>query len=139
MRRTTLAVIVVLLAGSFVFAGRKIDKKEKGIAWLNGFTQAPEANINGSWSSKSWGIIKLEQQEGQANLTGKGDGWIITGKVCAKKAYLLFSYKNGNIAYSAILEQLSIDSWAGEYWDGLQDFKRGKMDLNRASEKSKKH
>ena len=138
MRRMTLAVIVIVLAGSFVFAGRKIAKKEQGVAWLNGFAQAPEANISGSWSAKSWGRITLDQKEGQADLTGEGDGWRITGKVAAKKAYLLFSYKNGNIAYSAILEQQGNDSWSGEYWDGLQDNKRGSMVLVHASEKDKK-
>ena len=136
MRPKTLIAIFALLGCSLLFAASKVGKEGK--AWLDGFSAAPEASINGVWNAAEWGTIKLEQAEGQREVSGTGDAWRITGVVSAKTAYLLFAYKNGNIAYSAILTNQGADSWSGEYYNELLKRKRDKMVLIRASSESKK-
>ena len=61
--------------------------------------------MNGNWYAKEWGKIVLNQVKDGRDLTGRGDGWDITGVVSGKQVFLIFSSR-GNIAYSAVTQPL---------------------------------
>jgi hypothetical protein len=110
-----LAVSVVLLLAVGLSA-RNLDTKGK--AWLDAHSEAAAINVNGNWHAKEWGKIVLNQAEGSRDLTGRGDGWDITGVVSGKQVFLLFSSR-GTVVYSAELTLESDNSLDGSYTKGF--------------------
>ena len=90
----------------------------KGKAWLGAHSEAAAINVNGDWHAKEWGKIVLNQAQGSRDVTGRGDGWDITGVVSGKQVFLLFSH-HGGVAYSAELTSESDTSLNGSYSRGF--------------------
>lgn len=114
-----LAVGVVLMLAVGLSA-KNVDTKGK--AWLDAHTEAAAVNVNGDWHAKEWGKIVLNQAQGSRDLTGRGDGWDITGVVSGKQVFLLFSH-HGGVAYSAELTSESETSLNGSYSRGFMSEK----------------
>jgi hypothetical protein len=110
---SAVGVILMLAVG---LSARNVDTKGK--AWLDAHTEAAAVNVNGNWHAKEWGKIVLTQAQGGRDLTGKGDGWDITGVVSGKQVFLLFSH-HGGVAYSAELTSESETSLDGSYTRGF--------------------
>jgi hypothetical protein len=106
-------VVLILVVG--LSAG---DLETKGKAWLDPHSEAAAINVNGEWHAKEWGTIVLNQTPGSRDLTGKGDGWDITGVVSGKQVFLLFSHKD-KVNYSAQLTSESDNSLNGSYAKGF--------------------
>ncbi len=114
-----LAVSVVLMLAVGLSA-KNLDTKGK--AWLDAHSEAAAINVNGNWHAKEWGKIVLNQAQGSKDLTGRGDGWDITGVVSGKQVFLLFSNR-GTVVYSAELTSESETSLNGSYSKGFMSEK----------------
>ena len=110
-----LAAGVVLIFAVSVSAG---DLGTKGKAWLTPHSEAAAINVNGHWYEKAWGTVVLNQAEGSRDVTGKGDGWDITGVVSGKQVFLLFSHHD-RVNYSAQLALEADGSLNGTYSKGF--------------------
>ncbi|MGA2644441.1 MAG: hypothetical protein ABSF15_06985 [Candidatus Sulfotelmatobacter sp.] len=98
----------------------------KGKAWLGAHSEAAAINVNGVWHAKAWGKIVLDQAQGGRDLTGKGDGWDVSGVVSGKQVFLLFSH-HGGVAYSAELTSEGESNLNGSYSRGfMSDKTKGK-------------
>ncbi len=112
-----IVVLCILAAGlAAPLFGQKVDRE--GRIWLDAKQGAPEVNVNGTWTSKAWGRVILNQKEGSRDIVGTGDGWDVLGAVSGNKVYLLFSTR-GRIMYSAELTADSPDTLNGGYCRGL--------------------
>lgn len=107
------SVILILAVG---LSAKNLDTKGK--AWLDAHSEAAAINVNGDWRAKEWGKIVLNQAQGSRDLTGRGDGWDITGVVSGKQVFLLFS-NHGTVVYSAELTSESDNSLNGSYSKGF--------------------
>ena len=114
-----LAVSVVLMLAVGLSA-KNLDTKGK--AWLDAHSEAAAINVNGNWHAKEWGKVVLNQAQGSRDLTGRGDGWDITGVVSGKQVFLLFSNR-GTVVYSAELTSESDTSLNGSYSKGFMSEK----------------
>jgi hypothetical protein len=114
-----LAVSVVLMLAVGLSA-KNLDTKGK--AWLDAHSDAAAINVNGDWHAKEWGKVVLNQAQGSRDLTGRGDGWDITGVVSGKQIFLLFSNR-GTVVYSAELNSESDTSLNGSYSKGFMSEK----------------
>ena len=110
-------VILILAVG---LSAKNLDTKGK--AWLDAHSEAAAINVNGDWRAKEWGKIVLNQAQGSRDLTGRGDGWDITGVVSGKQVFLLFS-SHGTVVYSAELTSESDNSLSGSYSKGFMSEK----------------
>jgi hypothetical protein len=110
-----LAAGVVLVIAVGVSAG---DLGTKGKAWLDPHNEPAAVNLNGNWYDKEWGKVVLNQAEGGREVTGKGDGWDITGVVSGKQAFLLFSHHE-RVNYSAQLTLEADGKLNGTYSKGF--------------------
>lgn len=121
--RTLLPVVLVFLLVITLNAA-KVDKQGK--TWLSAHSDPPTINVNGFWHDQAWGTIVLNQAEGKAEVTGRGDNWDVTGVVSGNQVYLLFSSR-GNIAYSAVLTAVNDTTLDGKYDSGLmKENKKGR-------------
>ncbi len=98
------------------------DLETKGKAWLDAHSGAPPTDVNGVWYEKEWGKIVLNQSPGSRDLTGKGDGWDITGVVSGNQVFLLFS-NHDKVVYSAELTYEGENRLNGSYAKGFMDDK----------------
>jgi hypothetical protein len=110
-------VVLILAVG---LSAKNLDTKGK--AWLDAHTEPAAINVNGDWHAKEWGKIVLNQAQGGRDLTGRGDGWDITGVVSGKQVFLLFS-SHGTVVYSAELTSESETSLNGSYSKGFMSEK----------------
>ena len=111
------AILGLLAAGlAAPLHGQKVDREGK--IWLEAKQGAPEVNVSGTWTSKDWGRVILNQAEGAREVVGKGDGWSVLGAVAGNKVYLLFSSGN-RIIYSAELTADSPTTLTGAWCRGL--------------------
>jgi hypothetical protein len=110
-------VVLILAVG---LSAKNLDTKGK--AWLDAHTEPAAINVNGDWHAKEWGKIVLNQAQGSRDLTGRGDGWDITGVVSGKQVFLLFS-SHGGVVYSAELTSDSETSLNGSYSKGFMSEK----------------
>jgi hypothetical protein len=117
MKKSILILGLLAAALAATLYGAKVDRE--GRIWLDARQGAPEVNVNGTWTSKVWGKVVLNQGEDSRDIIGRGDGWNILGVVAGNKVYLIFSYKNGLIAYSAELTADSPNTLVGGYTKGL--------------------
>jgi len=106
-------MVLILAVG---LSARNLETKGK--AWLDAHSEAAAINVNGDWHAKEWGKIVLNQAQGSRELTGRGDGWDITGVVSGKQVVLLFSH-HGGVAYSAQLTSEGETSLNGSYSRGF--------------------
>lgn len=113
----TVGMVFILTVG--LSAG---NLETKGKAWLGAHSEAAAINVNGVWYAKAWGKIVLDQAQGSRDLTGKGDGWDVSGVVSGKQVFLLFSH-HGGVAYSAELTSEGENSLNGSYSRGLMSDK----------------
>lgn len=111
----SLAVGVVLI---FALGVSARDLDTKGKAWLDPHKDPAEINVNGNWHAKEWGKVNLVQAQGSRDVTGKGDGWDITGVVSGKQVFLLFHHK-GTVNYSAELTPEGDSKLNGSYSRGF--------------------
>lgn len=113
-----LVVTFCLLAAGLATSlyGQKVEKEGK--IWLDSKQGAPEVSVNGTWVSREWGKVILNQAEGSRDIVGTGDGWNILGAVTGKKVYLVFSSR-GRVAYTAELTAESPNLMNGNYSRGL--------------------
>ena len=74
-------------------------------------------NVNGTWTSKEWGRVILNQKGESLDVVGTGDGWDLQGVVSGNKVSLAFSSK-GRVAYSAELTADGPNSLDGGYVNG---------------------
>jgi hypothetical protein len=112
-----IVVLCVLAAGlAAPLFGQKVDRQGK--IWLDAKHDAVEVNVNGTWTSKSWGRVVLNQAAGARDIVGTGDGWDVLGAVSGKQVYLIFSSR-GRIMYSAELTADGPDTLNGGYCRGL--------------------
>ena len=117
---TILVLVVGLSAGNL---------NKKGKDWLAAHSEAAAVNVSGGWYAKEWGKILLNQAEGSRDVTGTGDGWMITGVVSGKQAFLLFS-SHGQVVYSAVLTSEGEKNLNGSYSKGfMKDNTKGKSML----------
>lgn len=117
----TVGMVFILTVG--LSAG---NLETKGKAWLGAHNEAAAINVNGVWYAKAWGKIVLDQAQGSRDLTGKGDGWDVSGVVSGKQVFLLFSH-HGGVAYSAELTSEGENNLNGSYSRGLMgDKTKGK-------------
>jgi hypothetical protein len=114
-----LAVSVVLMLAVGLSA-KNLDTKGK--VWLDAHSEAAAINVNGDWHAKEWGKVVLNQAQGSRDLTGRGDGWDITGVVSGNQVFLLFSSR-GTVVYSAELTSESETSLNGSYTKGFMSEK----------------
>ncbi|MCL4488924.1 MAG: hypothetical protein M1570_12440 [Chloroflexi bacterium] len=119
-RFNCLCAIAMVLAWSSTLFAQHVDREGK--AWLSRNSDAATVNVDGAWQGKDWGRVVLTQAQGSRDVTGKGDGWIITGVVSGSKTFLLFSDK-GRVNYSAELTLQSGGTLVGSYARGLMDAK----------------
>lgn len=112
--------VSVALVLAVALSAKNVDTKGK--AWLATHTEAAAINVNGEWHAKEWGKIVLTQAEGSRDVTGRGDGWDITGVVSGKQVFLLFSSR-GTVNYSAELMSESDKSLNGFYSKGFMGAK----------------
>jgi hypothetical protein len=112
-------VVLVLILVVGLSAG---NVETKGKAWLDAHSEAAAINVNGEWHAQEWGKIVLNQAQGSRDVTGKGDGWDITGVVSGKQVFLLFSHR-GTVNYSAQLTSEGDNSLNGSYSRGFMDAK----------------
>jgi hypothetical protein len=117
----SLCFIAAALAFSSVAFAQKVEKEGK--AWLARNTEAAAINVSGAWQAKEWGRVILAQGQGNAEVTGTGDGWTINGSVSGNKVFLMFSDKRGRINYSAELTQQGTSTLTGGYARGLMEAK----------------
>lgn len=113
-------LVGVVLSLAVGLSARNLDTKGK--AWLDAHSEAAAINVNGDWHAKEWGKIVLNQAQGSRDLTGRGDGWDITGVVSGKQIFLLFSSRGG-VAYSAELTSEGDNSLNGSYSRGFMNEK----------------
>jgi hypothetical protein len=111
------ALVLILVVG--LSAG---NVETKGKAWLDPHSEAAAINVNGEWHAQEWGKIVLNQAQGSRGVTGRGDGWDITGVVSGKQVFLLFSHR-GTVNYSAQLTSEGDNSLNGSYSRGFMDAK----------------
>ena len=111
------SVVLILAVG---LCAKNLDTKGK--AWLDAHSEAAAINVNGDWHAKEWGKIVLNQAQGSRDVTGRGDGWDITGVVSGKQVFLLFSSR-GTVVYSAELTSESDTSLNGSYSKGFMSEK----------------
>ncbi|MGB9204024.1 MAG: hypothetical protein WCB94_08605 [Terriglobales bacterium] len=114
-----LAVSVVLILAVGLSAK---NLETKGKAWLDAHSEAAAVNVNGDWHAKEWGKIVLNQAQGTRDVTGRGDGWDITGVVSGRQVFLLFS-SHRTVVYSAELTAESDSSLNGSYSKGFMSEK----------------
>ncbi len=114
---SAVGIVLMLAVG---LSARNLDTKGK--AWLDAHSEAAAINVNGDWHAKEWGKIVLNQAQGIRGLTGRGDGWDITGVVSGKQVFLLFSNR-GTVVYSAELNSESDTSLNGSYSKGFMSEK----------------
>ncbi len=110
-----LLVVMVLCLAVELSAG---NLNAKGKAWLDAHSETAAVNVNGNWYAEEWGKIVLNQAEGSRDVTGKGDGWDITGVVSGKQVFLLFSNR-GQVVYMAELTSEGDNSLNGSYSKGF--------------------
>jgi hypothetical protein len=110
-------MVLILAIG---LSAKNVDTKGK--TWLDAHSEAAAVNVNGEWHDKQWGKVVLNQAEGGRDVTGRGDGWDITGVVSGKKVFLLFSSR-GTVNYSAELIAESDKSLNGFYSKGFMGAK----------------
>ncbi len=110
-----LPACIVLL---FVVTASAGDLETKGKAWLGPHSEAATINVNGNWYEKAWGKVVLNQAEGSRDVTGRGDGWDITGVVSGKQVFLLFAHHD-RVNYSAQLTSEADGSLKGSYSRGF--------------------
>jgi hypothetical protein len=75
-------------------------------------------NVTGTWQAKEWGKIVLNQKSDSTDITGKGDGWDITGHVSGNKVTLMFSHK-AVLGYMAELTSEDSNTLVGRYANGM--------------------
>ena len=97
---------------------RNLDTKGK--AWLDSKGKEPPTDVSGTWHAKDWGRVVLNQSAGSRDVTGKGDGWDITGVVSGMHVFLLFSSR-GTVVYSAELTSDGGSALSGSYTKGFMD------------------
>ncbi len=112
-----IGVVLILAVG---LSAKNLDTKGK--AWLDAHSEAAAINVNGDWHAKEWGKIVLNQAQGSRDVTGRGDGWDITGVVSGKQVFLLFSNRR-TVGYSAELNSESDTSLNGSYSKGFMSEK----------------
>ncbi len=117
-------IVLILAVG---LSARNLDTKGK--AWLDTHSEAAAINVNGNWYAKEWGKIVLNQAQGGREVTGRGDGWDITGVVSGKQVFLLFSNK-GTVTYSSELTSESETSLNGSYSKGFMGDKTKGRPMN---------
>ncbi len=115
MRTFISSLALLVLAGAGIVYGQKVGKE--GAEWLSRYSEAASTNITGEYTDKHWGKVSLSQAKGAREVTGRGDGWDITGVVSGKKVYLLFADK-GRINYSAELD-IEGQILVGNYASGM--------------------
>ena len=98
-------LIVALFAAVALSRGNRLDKQGK--EWLAGYNEPATVNVSGTWQAKEWGQITLVQAQGSRDVTGRGDGWDITGVVSGNTAYLLFSVLLFSIGLAGALTRRS--------------------------------
>jgi hypothetical protein len=126
MRKRLFLSLLVGMVFSLALGLSAGNLQTKGKAWLDGHSEAAAINVNGDWHSKEWGKIVLNQAQGSRDLTGRGDGWDITGVVSGKQVFLLFS-SHGGVVYSAELTSEGDTSLNGSYSKGfMNDKTKGK-------------
>lgn len=96
-------VLAITLVVATVALSRGPHLAKEGKQWLAGYSEPAKVNVAGTWHAKEWGTITLVQAEGSRDVSGKGDGYDITGVVNGNEACLLFSQRGGYIAYWARL------------------------------------
>lgn len=112
-----LSLAIVLVLAVPLIAG---DLATKGKAWLDPHTEAAAINVNGEWHETEWGLVVLNQAQGSRDVTGRGDGWDITGIVSGNQVFLLFSNKD-KVNYSATLTADGDKSLKGSYAKGFMN------------------
>jgi hypothetical protein len=112
-RIVQILAIIAAIATVALCRGPKLDKEGK--QWLAGYSQPAKVNVNGTWRAKEWGEVKLVQEQGSREVTGRGDGWEITGVVSGNEACLLFSGRGGDINYWARLTMEGDNKLNGSY------------------------
>jgi hypothetical protein len=111
--------ILLVGAASLIAVAANAAKVEKeGKAWLAPHSDPATINVKGTWYDKNWGNVQLNQAEGANQVSGRGDGWDVTGVVSGNRVYLLFSSK-GTIKYSAVLTAVNDYTLEGGYANGL--------------------
>ena len=110
-----LPLTMVLFLAAPMVAG---DLATKGKAWLDPHTQPATINVNGEWHETEWGLVVLNQAQGSRDVTGRGDGWDITGVVSGNQVFLLFTHKD-KVNYSATLTSDGDKSLKGSYSRGF--------------------
>ena len=118
MRKTLLSVCLAVVIAAPLYA-QQVDKE--GQLWLDRNSESAEVNVNGVWSTESWGNITLEQPQGSREIKGDGDSWKIEGVVSGKRVFLLFSDVSRSIGYSAELIAENDALLTGSYSSGLKD------------------
>ena len=118
MKKCFLRLLPVGIVLVFVVALSAGDLETKGKAWLNPHSEAAAINVNGEWHETEWGMVVLNQAQGSRDVTGRGDGWDITGVVSGNQVFLLFSHKD-KVNYSATLTSDGDKSLKGSYARGF--------------------
>jgi hypothetical protein len=106
-------------AGMASLARQEPDWTRAGKSWLDGHTEPPAINVNGTWHGSDWGEMDLNQTGGNRELKGKCDKWDINGVVSGNHVYLLFS-SYGDVAYSAVLTAAGDKVLDGSFSKGLK-------------------
>lgn len=105
-------LIALALSGGAAF-GQKVDREGKD--WLGSLCPQPaEVKVDGIYQGGSWGKVTLHLESDGKSLSGKGDGWNITGSVSGKRACLVFGTRN-KVIYTAVLEASSENDLTGTY------------------------
>jgi hypothetical protein len=122
MKRHTVLMLMFGIVLVFATALRAKNLDTEGKVWLDAHNEPATINVHGVWQEKKWRYIELNQAAGSRELTGYGDGWVVTGVVSGKQVFLIFSHQ-GKIAYSAELAAQGENILYGSYSRGLMNDK----------------
>ena len=108
----------IVLAGACAVSLHGQTEAAEGKAWLAASAEKPAMNVTGIWEGGDWGLVSLNQRQGDSRIIGTADGWDLSGVVSGKTVLLLF-LKKDKVAFSARLTIDGPKQISGGYAKGL--------------------
>jgi hypothetical protein len=110
--KSTLAIMLTLF---LAFPTVAANVEGRGREWLDEHKDSPQVNVTGTWESRDWNTLTLNQAEGSRDVSGTDKKFQLTGVVSGKSLYLVFAHSNGSVGFCAILTSESDGSLNGMY------------------------
>lgn len=124
MKKPFIMVIAVFFPLVFAASLSAGSLEKQGKDWLDKQQDPVAINVSGTWSSE-FGELRLDEADGNRDVSGSGGGYDLDGVVSGKRLYLLFSTHHGTVDYCAVVNAESDTVLSGEYYNRLSRLRMG--------------